>query len=207
MTSSIQIRAGAATDHQDAKRLIYESSHELMNFMFGDRDTAEKVIERLFRWSRGHFSHRFSTVAVRGQQIVGIQLGYDKEHLAGQELLGSISLFINAPASRWWHLLTTVAPVLDKYIPKPSPGTYYINNIAVMNANRGEGIGKELLVHTIASAKAAGYRGLELDVTLVNEPAIGFYKRHGFSSQSESGSDNLHKQYGLPPLVRMLLPL
>lgn len=201
--TNVKIKTGASTDYAEAKSLIYESSHELLNFMFATRETAESVLGKLYQKSRGHFSHVFSTVAVQNERVVGVQLGYDQDQLAKQDLNGSILLLISSPASRWWHLITKTGPVLSKYIPKPSTGTYYINNIAVSSRCRGGGIGKQLLFHTLNAAKEKGYKGVELDVTSVNGGAIGFYKAHGFMAESESGNAQLHKLYGLPPLIRM----
>jgi ribosomal protein S18 acetylase RimI-like enzyme len=200
---AILIRAGAATDAADAKGLIYESSQELMAFMFGSRANAEQVLAKLYQLDHGHFSHRFATVVVRESQVVGLQLGYDSEQLARQELLGWAFRFVHSPAPRWWHLLTTVAPTLNKYIPKPTDGMYYINNIVVAKSCRGEGLGKYLIEHTIETARTAGYEGVELDVTTVNESAIRFYKKAGFFTRSLSGDARLHERHGLPQLVRM----
>ena len=41
------------------------------------------------------------------------------------------------------------------------------------------------------------------DKTIVNANAIRFYEKYGFTTVSESGSQELHEEYGLPPLIRM----
>lgn len=203
MTESVTICPGRPEFANDAAILIYESSHELFEFMFSSRPTAENVLSRLYRSERGHFSHRFSTIAMQGDKVAGLQLGYDLEQLSSQELVGGIALFINSPARYWWRLISRVGPVLDKYVPKPRSNAYYINNIAVAAAGRGGGIGRLLLTDTLNHANEKGYDSVELDVTAVNDSAIRFYEKNGFVRVFESGTAELHTRYGLPRLVRM----
>lgn len=190
-----------------AGKLIYESSHELMNFIFSGQKVAEKTLASLYRKKCGHFSYKFSTVAIVENQVTGIEIGYDKNQLARQDLIGGILLLLNSPVSIWWHLITTANSVIDGYVPKPGDDVYYINNIAVSSACRSGGIGKLLLEDAIQRAKKNGYSGIELDVTSVNENAMRFYTRHDFVAVSESGNQELHEKYGLPPLVRMVRKL
>ena len=82
---------------------------------------------------------------------------------------------------------------------------FYINNIAVDEALRGKGYGRRLLSQVIEQARANNFRCIELDVTHINESAIRFYQRMGFSIVSESGSEALFAQYQLPILKRMRL--
>ena len=204
MENNIIIKSGDPSFSSGAAKLIYESSHELLNFMFKSQSTAEKVLEKLYRKNRGHFSYVFSTVVEMDGEIIGLELGYDKEQLAKQELVGSILLLLNSPRSIWWHLIAKTGRVIDSYVPKPSYKTYYINNIAVSTKSRGSGIGKHLLEDIINRANHKCYDGIELDVTAVNENAIEFYKKHGFVEVSKSCTEDLMKIYGLPPLIRMV---
>ncbi|MDA0782503.1 MAG: GNAT family N-acetyltransferase [Proteobacteria bacterium] len=204
MENNIIIKPGSSSFSSAAAKLIYESSHELLNFMFKDQETAEKVLAKLYRKNKGHFSNVFSTVVEMEGEIVGLELGYDKGQLAKQDLIGSISLLLNSPFSIWWHLIAKTGRIIDGYVPKPSDRIYYINNIAVSDRCRGKGVGKKLLEYTIEKAKNNGYSAVELDVTSVNENAIGFYKKHGFVEVSKSGSQELMTKYGLPPLIRMV---
>lgn len=202
--SAIVIEPGTPSFSLEAGKLIYESSHELMDFMFSGQEVAEKTLAVLYQKKRGHFSHVFSTTAMKENQFVGIELGYDKNQLAKQDLIGGILLLLKSPPSIWWHVITKVGSVVDGYVPKPGDDAYYINNIAVSSACRGGGIGLLLLEDAIRRANENGYRCVELDVTSVNEGAIRFYEKHGFAAVSESGSRELHEKYGLPPLIRMV---
>lgn len=205
MTSeTIILQPGIPSQATEAASLIYASVHELMHFMFPTQAIAEQVLAKLYTKQSGHFSHRFTTIALEGGKVVGLELGYDRQQLAKQDLPGSIAMLLSSPVSVWWHLLVETNSVLDGYIVKPSAGVYYINNIAVSPASRGGGIGRVLLLKTIERAKQQGYSGVELDVTSINGGAIQFYQKHGFVKTYESGSVALQQKYALPPLIRML---
>lgn len=171
--------------------------------MFADRATAEETIRKLYAYQHGHFSYRFSTLAIQDNQVVGLQLGYDHDQLAQEEFIGSLLLFFNSPTKRWWPLVKKIGPILADYVPQPTSNSYYINNIAVSSSCRGGGIGKLLLANTLKHAELSGYQCVELDVTSVNEAAIRFYEKNGFATVSTSGNEILHNNYGLPPLIRM----
>ncbi len=202
-SGDLTFQPGDPSQPKAAAALIYQSSHELLDYMFSNQAIAERVLSRLYRKRSGHFSHRFSTSALIDEELVGLELGYSKEQLKREEFPGSINLLFSSPLSVSWHLATKAGSVIDGYVPKPSDGAYYINNIAVSPDARGRGIGERLLSHVIDRSRKAGYSAVELDVTTVNEGAIRFYERHGFTKQSESGSQELMDQFGLPPLARM----
>lgn len=187
--------------------LIYDSAHELLDFMFGGRERAEAALGRLLRIPRGHFGYGFAETALIGNQVVGVSLGYDKRQLASQELYGTINMFRAAPWSLWPHLVTRVGPALSGYVPPPSGDAFYINNIAVDTRHRGTGLGRKLLDHVIERARGNGYRCVELDVTERNTGALRFYERYGFRRVSQSGSEAVTRKYGLPVLRRMRFPI
>ena len=202
-SSQPTLRQGRPAFFAEAGVLIYESSHELLDFLLSDRGIAERVLAKLYRKSVGHFSFRFSTAAVVEDRMVGLELGYDRDQLGRQAAIGGLLMLLNSPVSLWWHLIAKASRVIDGYVPKPSEGAYYINNIAVSSARRGTGIGMLLLANAIDRARRTGYHRVELDVTSVNEGAIGFYRKHGFVAVSQSGGPGLQERFGLPPLIRM----
>lgn len=188
-------------------RLVFDSSHELLGFMFGSRLQAESALKRLLEFPDGHFGYRFATTMLADGEVVGVELGYDRRELAAQELRGTLNTFRVVPISRWPHLVTKVSRALSGYVPPPADDAYYINNIAVDSERRGAGFGKQLLQHVFDRSRAKGYRCIELDVTAPNAGAIRFYESHGFCVVSESGSNEVEKKFGLPRLKRMRLVL
>lgn len=206
-TTSLEFLPATAGQASLLAPLVYESSHELLDFMFGGRLNAETALARLLRKPGGHFGHTFATVMFANGELVGVELGYDQRQLAAQEFAGSLNMLGAMPLSRWPHLIGRVGPALSGYVQPPSGDAYYINNIAVDETCRGSGFGKAFLEHVIASAQAKGYRCVELDVTTANSGAIRFYEKHGFNYVSESGTSALEQKFALPKLKRMRLLL
>jgi ribosomal protein S18 acetylase RimI-like enzyme len=195
---------GHPNDAEVAATLIYESSHELLGFMFQGRETAIRVLTKLYKKKHGHFSHVFSRLAIIDGQVVGLELGYGQDQLVKQEWIGGVLMLLHTPLSLWWHLLVKVGSVVDNYVPKPTPGSYYLNNLAVATEKRSAGIGRILLEESMRHAKASGYRSFEGDVTKVNTRAIKFYEEQGLTQLSESCHQEAYEKLGLPPLIRMM---
>lgn len=57
----------------------------------------------------------------------------------------------------------------------------YVGDLAVLEAHRGEGIGRLLLEHCETRARAAGRRWLRIDVLARNARARDVYRRFGFA--------------------------
>lgn len=202
-----EYRAGRSNDAGATAKLVYESSHELFNFMFGDFSTSEKVLQRLLSYSGGHFGADYATVMESDGKLVGIFIGYSKAQLSSQELKGTLNMLRAAPFTKWLHLATVVSKALDGYVPPPSDDAFYINNIAIDSAQRGNGLGKRLLAEAVNFAKNSGQAAIELDVTEPNVRAQEFYKSCDFLSISQSGTSEMESRYGLPKLNRMRLNL
>lgn len=202
-TTHIKFVSGRAEHADSIARLIYQSVHELMDFMFHSEARAEPVLTKLLQQSAGQFGYRYVSVMLDGDKTVGVVLGYSREQLEQAELPGAINMLKAPPLTTWWHLIVTVNKALSGYVPPPSKAAYYINNIAVDSGARGKGYGTELLNRVIENARQQGFRSLELDVTHVNEATIRFYQRNGFAIVSESGSEELFLRHRLPILKRM----
>ncbi len=203
MTQDVQFVPGQPQHAQALAGLLYESAHELMDFMHGSREDAEAVLRQLLRRRSGHFGYGFCTVMMSAGEVAGVELGYDRATLSAQDVPGALAMLRAARVTRWPHLVATVGRVIAAYVSPPARDAYYINNIAVGQERRGQGLGEALLLHVLERARGAGYRCVELDVTEANEGAIRFYRRHGFHAVSESGSQTFLRRYGLPRLKRM----
>jgi len=59
--------------------------------------------------------------------------------------------------------------------------TAYITHIAIVPAYQGRGYGRQLLEHTIATARARGFVRLNLEVLKDNTPALHLYQSHHFT--------------------------
>lgn len=189
----------------DMAPLIYDSSHELLSFMFINRERAEAILTRLLTYSGGHFGNKFATLIELNGKVIGVEIGYSRLQLESQDLIGALNMFRASPIRLWPHIVGKVRKALDGYVPLPSSNAYYINNIAVDSSVRGSGVGRLLLEYVINKARKEGFCCVELDVTESNSNAIKFYERNGFRYVSTSGSDAIEKLYGLPRLYRMRL--
>jgi len=183
--------------------LIYDSAHELMQFIFKNKHNALQSLTKLNQNKLGHFSYLFSNVLLLQGKVVGVEIGFDKKQLKKQEFLGSLALLLQSPVLIWRYLVFVVAPTLDSYIPDPSDDAYYINNIAVSPMFQRQGVGQLLIKNACLKAKQMGLCRLELDVSKDNRQAINFYLKNGFSLVSESITSKLHQAYNLPVLIRM----
>ena len=132
----------------------------------------------------------------------GTLFAYDETSLAldGEELLGIVVRFHGPEFVRrrkalppLWKPLIESGQVtteelseigkrthLCSYLNAAIPSVvYYIHALAVKESERGKGIGARLLNHAIERGKAAGLRGLHLDV-LSDSPAVEFYRTMRF---------------------------
>ena len=202
---TIKIVAALAEHADSITLLVYQSVHELLDFMFGNQKMAEPVLKRLLSYASGQFGYRYGRVMLDGEATVGVVIGYSRKEFRDAELPGAINMLRATPFSRWFYLATTVNRALSNYVPAPAEDAFYINNIAVDEKVRGRGYGRRLMSWVIEQARERNLRCIELDVTHINTSAIRFYQRNGFSIISESGSQALYDQYKLPILKRMRL--
>lgn len=202
-TTDAQFKRAYMSDSAALTECIYESSHELMDFMFASRSEAIPILTKQVLQSRGLFSHKFGYIYRHDNQIKGAVVGYSRQHMQQQEFAGAIQLLLTVPLKLKWHLLTAVRKALNNYVPLPSEESFYINNIAVFSEYRGQGIGSDILNNLCAWLQKQNISSIELDVTQCNKGAINFYQRYGFHIVSQSGSAALEQQYQLPILLRM----
>jgi ribosomal protein S18 acetylase RimI-like enzyme len=64
-------------------------------------------------------------------------------------------------------------------------GRGYVNSLAVAKRERGQGLGRALLLHALADLQSAGAHGLALDVEAVNQTALGLYRSVGLKIERE----------------------
>lgn len=79
--------------------------------------------------------------------------------------------------------------------------------IAILKSEWGQGLGYEIVSELIEFSKEAGYEQLELEVVSTNVPAIGLYKKLGFSVYGERPHSFLLKNGSYSNELLMVLPL
>ncbi|OBZ15068.1 acetyltransferase [Bacillus sp. FJAT-27264] len=71
--------------------------------------------------------------------------------------------------------------IVGVYVLLPTrPGTAELVNIAVVEHLHGQGIGKQLVQHAIATAKAQGYKIIEIGTGNSSLHQLGLYQKCGF---------------------------
>jgi ribosomal protein S18 acetylase RimI-like enzyme len=159
---------------QTVAQLIYDSAPDLFELLFGR--TAIPVIHEFVIRSHNRFSHRYVQVAQIEDQVVGIAT-----------LIPALELQDNTDQdsvlNRWAKLRRQMAYwlILDRVLEQNYPSdSFYIANLAVQSAYRGQGIGTQLLQHCLASAALAEANRVFISVDINNPKAQKLYESLGF---------------------------
>jgi len=69
-----------------------------LNFVFHDEVTDKAALKQLLLKDKGFFGKQFVTGLFVDEELMGIELGYDKRQPANQELAGTLNMFKVTPA-------------------------------------------------------------------------------------------------------------
>jgi len=191
--------------------LVHMTGASSYDYQFGaDRRLFDRFVEAAWLEPRTLFSHTEATLAVEGDALIGVEIGYDgpgwyklKRALRGvsKKLLESGATTLDALRGMGERSLK--ASYLNPYIPDSA---YYVLALAVVDTHRGRGIGAGLLKNAVEAARTAGYRELHLDV-LSDNPAVSFYESMGLVCVAETVAPEPCREHGIPMEMRMVLPL
>lgn len=71
--------------------------------------------------------------------------------------------------------------VIGVYVLLPTrPGTIELVNVAVAESHQGQGIGKQLVLHAVETAKALGYQTIEVGTGSTSISQLALYQKCGF---------------------------
>lgn len=170
MSESIHIRPARRSDAADMALLVNIAGHGLPSYVWSRSDGASDVdspfeIGRLRAMrDTGSFSWRNTDLAVAGDEVVGMLVGYRQpDEIPTEDMSGVDPIFV---------------PLVE--LEAAAPGTWYINVLAVFAHWRGKGAGAQLIALAEQKAAETGARGLSLIAASDNEGAVRFYRRHGF---------------------------
>lgn len=116
--------------------------------------------------SEGGFSHRHAHVALVGEQVAGMLLGYPLPDPYDDSGLA------DAPP--------VVRPLLE--LEAQVPGSWYVNAVAALPQYRGRGVGTFLMNIAEFLARAAGTPATSLIVAEDNAGALRLYQRLGYEA-------------------------
>jgi ribosomal protein S18 acetylase RimI-like enzyme len=154
--------------------LIYQSAPEMFTFMFGSQVIA--ILTDLVQQSQNPFSYRHVRVAEAKHRILGIAT-----LIAAKELNNKTDYRTRLSAWQQLRLKFTDYLILNRVVRHDYPAnTFYIANLAVDPAHRGQGIGTQLLQRCIADATTAQADSVYISVDVHNPRAQKLYESLGF---------------------------
>jgi ribosomal protein S18 acetylase RimI-like enzyme len=180
MPMELTIRPAAPGDARVAGVLINRAMGSLAESLLGARnpDEAAATLSRLFLRRHNRFSREFAVVAERDGEPVGIVLGYPAERMPRLELPTAWALLRTIGAVRFLRMLRAAVPL--RQLKEAQPGEYFLNTVAVLQADQGRGVGTALLDCFEAQAAAGGFRACSLSVEDDNARARSLYEHRGY---------------------------
>lgn len=171
----ISFRSMSLTDHKSAEvaRLLYESSHELFDLIYGWNTIA--YLTDLIQRSHNRFSYQYIRVAEIDRRIVGVITLVPTDVLNDRTDSEQIFSFSQ---KLWLQLLQALLlrHLIQHHYPASS---LYIGNFAVAAEYRNRGIGRQLLSQCISTAQNES-RDLFISVDVNNARAQKLYASAGF---------------------------
>lgn len=180
------------------------------DYQFGTDGLLERLVTASWTAPETLFCAACTTAAVADGELLGIELGFEgpKFYVFKTNLAALAPALIERGEVTYEQLVgltqrAAKASYLNAHVPDD---VYYLHALSAFPQHRGKGVGKALLTATIARAKAAGYRELQLDV-LADNPAVSFYQAQGLKILAEIRSPELTRDHGFPAEYRMAVNL
>lgn len=209
MNSQVVLRVGidVAPDRVPGlSDMVWQTDPHLFGFLFGG-DTV--LWRRLFQqeWTADCGLHRGADtiVATTADMAVLGLLNAFPGHEADSRAEASFGRYLNSLDGPAAAQLSEAAEQMAWLFPPVPASALLVFNIVVAEAARGRGLGAVLLDAAEAQARRLGLAALHLDVDVGN-PAVDFYRRHGFRAVVETRLAN-DGTAAVPAHFRMVRPL
>lgn len=168
-------------DYLLAAELIYDTSIELSEFIFGKREKNILPIKKFIEIGNNSFGYENIYGYYLNKELAGLYIGYTGEKKKYYEGMPDLRAFLKAFNILKILILTIKLPILNRLLTsKLENDEYYLSNLVVDSKFRGRGIGSILLDHAIENAKKEECTSVILDADMNNKKIISFYKRIGF---------------------------
>ena len=168
---------------QDAKiciKLLNLAMEDIAYKLSGYDDPAksDEILEKFFESETNRLSYKNVYVYKRDEQIIAAMCAY----------FGGDAWLLDREISQQLKALGKDAQIEKECFDDE----FYIDSIAVDEKFRGQGLAKELILHSFAKAKELGYKKVSLIVD-VNKPKVRkFYESLGFKFNTKK-IINLHE--------------
>lgn len=192
---------GRPEDACDIVPLIIETDPALFHYISaGDLDAFRELVA--LEWNRpaGVYAHSLSQVIRSRGQVIGMTVGYPVR----ERPLSAIRFGLGQPPSPLIDRVNHAFQLAGYLFPAVPDTAWYLQNICISQAARGQGLGRVLMEDAFERARANGCTSCHLDVNSSN-PAFAFYRRIGMTLLVETGVPPLEGQ--LPRHYRMVKPL
>ena len=176
---NLTLEDGAPLEPAVAAGLIFDTDPHIFSFLHGhDRARADQHLAYQWQQAQGLFSHRFARLAVDGEALGGLALGFmtEEQGAAAGPFFEQAQAVLDPEGlgalARWVQEGRYVLPAVPAQV-------FYLQNLAVLPSLRGRGLGQCLLEDVFRRAKEAGAEAVHLDLYAGN-PAQALYERAGF---------------------------
>ena len=171
----LEIRPATPDDIPDLARLLIIAADGWIDAVYHDLIPGlptNKIVEKRFHYAGTTASYENSRVAEKQGRVIG------KLHAFPTDELESDPVDPLVPEKRY---------VLFKPFENlHTPGSYYIDVVAVYPEFRGQGVGTQLMSLAFSQAKKGGFAELSLVVFEQNVRAVQLYQRLGFKIAKRS---------------------
>jgi ribosomal protein S18 acetylase RimI-like enzyme len=181
----------AATSHLD--RCVWDS------LLGTSADETRAVLASVATSPGRHWCHldRFVVAEVAGGPVAAAS-GYDPATEGNDPLAEAVleALAPSAPSSDRLEAIMERAGVLDGCTPKPYPGAWAIENVAVLPAHRSQGLVDALFDTIVADARRRRREHVQIMCLDGNARARRAWERNGFDVRASYRSRRFEELYG-----------
>ena len=167
--------------------LIYETELSIFRPLIGkDRNEAIENIKMLIMSEKNTFSHEnIHVVTDDNEEVLGILVAFKGDDMGFWDDIKAYHNILNLTAFLKYVIK---GKAIDKLLTTSvGKNDYYLSNVAVNPACRGQGIGTFILENAVKVAKKRKCERVLLDVTFKNR-AKGLYQRFGFRINDKNAS-------------------
>lgn len=173
------LRQARMEDQHMVVLLMHTAIDDLVNVFTGEWDMKKALSSMavMFNTPGNRFSKEYCTIIEREDVAVGQIVAYpaDQMPMLNGGVIKVLRERYNGPSD---ELALIESQIINS--EEAFEGEYYIDNLAVMPAFRGQGVGKELITHAEKQAKAEGYKKVSILADEKNEKAFNIYSKLGY---------------------------
>ena len=181
---NITIRKGKPEDAEDFSQLALLTGPELLPALFGSESNVRNVMKGSFQRVRNAFSYEHSHFIEANGEIAGMALAFTYDQMRREQLRSLLFILRYLKLSFLTQIIYLYRS--SQILVQIAEGDSYLAHIAAYPRFRSLGFGTKLLEVVEEEARAAGSKGMVIDVETYNTGAIRFYERLGYNIELKS---------------------